>query len=142
MPSRADRSISPSSVGIVTGVDAAVAMMEIGAGSSAAIQKTFSAMGANVLNLIPGAASSAGASFGPGSATPENTETILRDGPAIRDVVPLVHARTQVVYGNRNWVPSYIYGSTPSYWDVQNRTIAEGEPFTERDVLNANGDHL
>jgi hypothetical protein len=45
MPSRVDRSISPSSAGIVTGVDAAIAMMEIGAGSSAGIQKTFSAMG-------------------------------------------------------------------------------------------------
>ena len=43
-----------------------------------------------------------------------------------------------MIYGNRNWVPTYIYGSTPSYLDVQNWTIAEGEAFTDRDVLNAN----
>ena len=26
---------------------------------------------------------------------------------------PCVRARTQVVYGNKNWVPDYIYGTTP-----------------------------
>jgi ABC-type antimicrobial peptide transport system permease subunit len=98
-------------------------------------------MGANVLNLSPGAASSAGVSYGSGSSTtltPEDGEAILRECPAVREVAPLVHTRAQVVYGNRNWVPSYIYGSTPAYLEVQNWTIAEGEPFTDRDVLNAN----
>jgi len=130
-----------TALGIIIGVAAVIAMMEIGAGSSSAIQKTISTMGANVLNLSPGAASSGGVTFGSGSSTtltPEDAEAILQDCPAVRDVAPLVHARTQVVYGNRNWVPFYIYGSTPAYLDIQNWTIAEGEPFTERDVLNAN----
>ena len=130
-----------TALGIIIGVASVIAMMEIGAGSSSAIRKTISTMGANVLNLSPGAASSAGVSFGSGSSTtltPEDGEAILRECPAVRDVAPLVHTRTQVVFGNRNWVPTYIYGSTPSYLDVQNWTIAEGEAFTDRDVLNAN----
>jgi ABC-type antimicrobial peptide transport system permease subunit len=43
-----------------------------------------------------------------------------------------------VVYGSRNWVPTFIYGVSPAYLDVQNWTMDEGELFTERDVLNAN----
>ena len=130
-----------TALGIIIGVGAVIAMMEIGAGSSSAIQKAISAMGANVLNLSPGAASSAGVTFGSGSRitlTPEDGEAILRECPAVREVAPLVHTRAQVVSGHRNWVPAYIYGSTPSYLSVQNWTIAEGESFTDRDVLNAN----
>jgi ABC-type antimicrobial peptide transport system permease subunit len=53
-------------------------------------------------------------------------------------VAPVVRARTQVIYGNRNWVPVYIYGTTPSYLDVTERQdLDEGEPFTERDVRNS-----
>jgi ABC-type antimicrobial peptide transport system permease subunit len=130
-----------TTLGIVIGVAAVIAMMEIGTGSSVAIRKTISSMGANVLNLSPGAASSAGVSFGSGSTitlTPEDCEAILRECPAVRNAAPLVHTRTQVVYGNRNWVPSFIYGTTPAYLGVQAWTVAEGEPFNDRDVLNGN----
>jgi len=130
-----------TTLGIVIGVGAVIAMMEIGAGSSAAIRKTVSSMGANVLNLSPGAASSGGVSFGAGSRTtltPEDCEAILQECPSVRAASPLVHTRTQVIYGNRNWVPTYIYGTSPAYLDVQAWTIAEGEPFTARDVLNGN----
>jgi ABC-type antimicrobial peptide transport system permease subunit len=130
-----------TALGIIIGVGSVIAMMEIGEGSSSAIQKSISTMGANVLNLSPGAASSGGVSFGSGSSTtltPEDGEAILLECPAVREVAPLVHTRAQVIFGNRNWVPSYIYGSTPSYLNVQNWTIAEGEAFSERDVLNAN----
>jgi ABC-type antimicrobial peptide transport system permease subunit len=130
-----------TTLGIVIGVAAVIAMMEIGAGSSAAIKKSISSMGANVLDVRPGAASSGGVTFGSGSTTtltPEDGEAILRECPAVRDAAPLVHTRTQVVYGSRNWVPTFIYGSTPAYLDVQNWTVAEGSLFTDRDVANAN----
>jgi ABC-type antimicrobial peptide transport system permease subunit len=130
-----------TTLGIVIGVGSVIAMMEIGAGSSAAIQKTISSMGANVLSVRPGAASSGGITFGSGSTTtltPADCEAILKECPAVRNAAPLVRTRTQVVYGNRNWVPTFIYGSTPAYLDIQDWTIAEGEPFTDRDVLNGN----
>jgi ABC-type antimicrobial peptide transport system permease subunit len=130
-----------TALGIIIGIGAVIAMMEIGAGSSSAIQKSISTMGANVLDLSPGAASSGGVTFGSGSSTtltPEDCEAIRRECPAVRDVAPLVHTRTQVIYGNRNWVPTFIYGSTPAYLNVQNWTIAAGDPFTDRDILNAN----
>ena len=130
-----------TTLGIVIGVAAVIAMMEIGAGSSGAIRKAIASMGANVLNLRSGAASSGGVTFGAGSITtltPDDCEAILRECPAVRNASPLVHTRTQVVYGSRNWVPTFIYGVTPAYMDVQNWTMDEGELFTNRDVLNSN----
>jgi ABC-type antimicrobial peptide transport system permease subunit len=130
-----------TTLGIVIGVAAVIAMMEIGEGSSGAIRKRIAGMGANVLNVRPGAAASGGISFGAGTnktLTPEDGEAILKECPAVRSVAPLVHTRTQVVYGSRNWVPTYIYGTTPAYLDVQNWDIGRGAVFTYRDVANAN----
>jgi ABC-type antimicrobial peptide transport system permease subunit len=130
-----------TTLGIVIGVGSVIAMMEIGAGSSAAIQKAIASMGANVLMVRPGTASSGGVTFGSGSAatlTPEDGEAILRECPAVRSAAPVVRSRTQVVYGNRNWVPTFIWGSTPAFLDVSDWTVAEGERFTDRDVLNGN----
>ncbi|MHB8149461.1 MAG: ABC transporter permease, partial [Desulfobulbia bacterium] len=131
-----------TTLGIVIGVGAVIAMMEIGAGASGALKKTIASMGANVLVIRPGTASSGGVSFGAGTTTtltPEDCQAILRECPAVRNAAPMVRARTQVVYGNRNWVPNSIYGTTPAYLDVQDWSIlAEGEPFNDRDVLNGN----
>src|SRR5947209_12030417 len=129
-----------TTLGIIIGVAAVIAMMEIGQGSRSAIQKTIASMGANNLLIQPGTASSGGVTFGSGSIitlTPQDAEAILRECPAVRAVAPIVRARTQVVFGNRNWVPLYIYGTTPEFLDVRDWTdLSEGEPFTDRDVRN------
>lgn len=130
-----------TTLGIVIGVGAVIAMMEIGSGSSAALREAISSMGANVLMVVPGTASSGGISFGAGSVTtltPDDCEALIKQCPALRGVAPEVRARTQVVYGNRNWVPSWMTGTTPAYLEVANWTMAEGEPFTDRDVMAAN----
>jgi len=129
-------------LGIIIGVAAVIAMMEIGTGSSAALQKTITSMGANVLLVLPGTAASGGVSFGAGSVqtlTPEDCEAFLRECPSIRNAAPIVRVRAQVVYGNRNWVPSVIQGTTPAFLDVRDwNDFTAGESFTDRDVLNGN----
>jgi ABC-type antimicrobial peptide transport system permease subunit len=129
-----------TTLGIIIGVAAVIAMMEIGQGSSDAIQKTIASMGANSLLIMPGTAASGGVSFGAGSVmtlTPDDCDAILRECPAVRHASPVVRVRTQVVYGNRNWVPMSIYGTTPEFLDVRDWTPpAEGQPFTDRDVRN------
>lgn len=130
-----------TTLGIIIGVAAVIAMMEIGNGSSKAIQKSIASMGADIIMVMPGTAASGGVSFGAGTVTtltPEDGEAILRECPATRAVAPIVRARTQVVYGNRNWVPFFIYGTTASYLEVRDWTdLAAGEPFTDQDVRNA-----
>jgi ABC-type antimicrobial peptide transport system permease subunit len=131
-----------TTLGIIIGVAAVIAMMEIGSGSSAAIQKSIASMGANNIMVMPGTAASGGVSFGAGSVitlTPQDCDVIIRDCPAIRAAAPIVRARAQMVYANRNWVPFSIYGTTPAYFNVRDWTnLTEGEIFTDRDVRNAN----
>jgi ABC-type antimicrobial peptide transport system permease subunit len=130
-----------TTLGIVIGVAAVIAMMEIGNGSAAAIQRSIASMGTNNLIIRPGTAASGGISFGAGSVktlTPEDAEAIKKECPAVASVAPIERVRTQVVYGNRNWVPYFIYGTTPQYLQVRDWTdLAEGENFTDQDVRNA-----
>ncbi|MCG6537385.1 MAG: ABC transporter permease, partial [Syntrophales bacterium LBB04] len=106
-----------------------------------AIQRTRVSMGANTLVSFPAAAAIAGVSQGSGTVmtlTPQDAEAIAKECPALGHVAPIVRARTQVVYGNRNWVPTYIYGSTPSFLQVREWTdLDAGEMFTEHEVRNS-----
>ncbi len=129
-----------TTLGIVIGVAAVIAMMEIGRGSSLAIQRTIATMGANTVLIFPGNAAAGGVSFGAGSIltlTPSDAEAILVDCPSVSASAPIVRARTQVVFGNRNWAPNTINGTTPAYLDVRDWKVAEGAAFTDRDVRNA-----
>lgn len=130
-----------TTLGIVIGVGAVIAMMEIGNGSSAAIQKTISSMGANTLLIFPGAAASGGVSYGAGSLmtlTPGDSEAILNECSSIRASAPVIRCKKMpVIFGNKNWVPNEITGSTPDFLKVRDWSIADGSTFDERDVRNA-----
>jgi ABC-type antimicrobial peptide transport system permease subunit len=129
-----------TTLGIVIGVGAVIAMTEIGQGSSMAVQQTIASMGANILLVMPGTASTGGVSFGSGSVltlTPQDADAVARECPAVDAVATVVRCRTQLTFANKNWVPTYIYGTTPSFLDVRDwRDLEEGEPFTDADVRN------
>ena len=130
-----------TTLGIVIGVGAVIAMMEIGNGSSAAIQKTISSMGANTLMIFPGAAASGGVSFGAGSTmslTPTDCEAILNECPSVRASAPVIRSKNApVIFGNKNWVPMEIDGTTPDFLTVREWPLTEGAAFEDRDVRNA-----
>ena len=86
-----------TTLGIVIGIAAVIAMMEIGQGSSTAVQRTIQSMGADNLLVQPGTATSGGVSFGSGSVmtlTPQDAEALARECPAVSSVAPVVRART------------------------------------------------
>ena len=131
-----------TTLGIVIGVGAVIAMMEIGRAHRRRFRKAISSMGANVLLIMPGTASTAGVTRSSGSVTtltPQDCEAILRECPAVRTAAPVVRARTQVVYGSRNWEPNSIYGTTAAFLEVRQLGPWRREKmFTDRDILNGN----
>jgi ABC-type antimicrobial peptide transport system permease subunit len=134
---------SLTSLGIIIGVSAVIAVVEIGNGASKAMQASIASMGVNTLLVQPGTASSGGVSFGSGTSltlTPGDALALSDPDrcPALESVAPVVRARTQVVYNNKNWVPLYIYGTTPDFLDVRDwRDLTEGNCFSDQDVLAA-----
>src|SRR5579864_4782795 len=129
-----------TTLGIFIGVGAVIVMTEVSQGSNTAVEKTIASMGANNLLVMPGTASTGGVTFGSGSIitlTPKDADAISRECPAVNSVAVVVRTRTQTTFGNKNWVPTYIYGTTPAFLDVREWTdLEEGEPFTDADVRN------
>ena len=124
---------------LACGTAAVVAMSELGQGSASAVEKTIAKMGPNNLLVLPGAVPDR-VDFGKANAltlTPQDAEAISRECPAVHSVAPVVRARTQANFGDRGWVPTYVYGTTPSFLDVRDWTdLEEGVPFNDLDVRN------
>ncbi len=129
-----------TTLGIVIGIAAVITMMEIGTGSSNSIRESIEKMGANSVMIIPGADRRGGVSKGTGtqmSLTPEDCEAINRECPAVAMAVPVVNANgLQVIYGNTNYAPNRIQGSSPDFLQIRNWVIGEGRSFTQREVNN------
>ncbi|QEL19873.1 ABC transporter permease [Limnoglobus roseus] len=121
-----------TTLGIVIGVGAVIAMVEIGQGSKRAVAESIQSLGANNLLVMPGQASSGGVSFGGGSTptlTPGDADAIVREVSSAVAVAPVVRARTQVIAGGKNWVPLYIYGTTSDFLSVRDWAVADGRAF-------------
>jgi len=127
-------------LGIVIGIAAVIAMMEIGQGASYALRQTIATLGANLLQVEPGSSSSSGVHFGAGTCltlTPQDCDAILRECSAVRLAAPGVDCRMQIIYGNRNWQPWKILGTTPTFLAVRDWDLQEGEAFTDSDVMGS-----
>jgi ABC-type antimicrobial peptide transport system permease subunit len=130
-----------TALGIIIGVAAVIAMVEIVKGSTTAVENTIKRMGANNLLIYPGAATTGGVNQGSGTLNtliPEDADVLQHDCyPAVFSAAPIVRARTQVVYGNHNWQPNIMNGTTPAYLTVREwEDLDEGACFTDQDVRN------
>jgi ABC-type antimicrobial peptide transport system permease subunit len=131
-----------TTLGIVIGIAAVIAMMEIGKGSSESLKESIAGMGANVILIWPNTVSTQSVSAGAGSGqslTPRDADAIMEECPAVLAAAPCVRARTQVICGGKNWVPDRMLGTTPEWLDIQNwKPLNEGEAFTKHDVISGN----
>ena len=127
-----------TTLGIVIGIAAVIAMMEIGNGSALSIKQSIEKMGANSVLIMPNNRRVGGISKGSGtsnSLTPADAEAIGRECPSIAYYSPIVRVNsTQVVAGGKNWQPNSIYGMAPDYLKIRNWQLDEGRMFTEREV--------
>ncbi len=129
-----------TTLGIVIGVGAVIAMVEIGDGAAREVEATIASMGSNTILVLPGNLAMAGVAGGAGTAmslTPGDAAAMADRCSALSSVAPLVAARTQVVANGRNWVPDRINGTTPAYLDIRDwAQLADGSMFTEEDVTS------
>lgn len=122
-------------LGIIIGVGAVIALLSVGEGAQAAITEEIRGMGSNVISIMPGALSQAGAMLAPGSVS----TLTLEDAWAIADpancpnvvaVAPTFRRSAQVVRGSQN-VNTIVIGTTPDYPLVRKFSPQEGEFFDD-----------
>jgi macrolide transport system ATP-binding/permease protein len=126
-------------LGVFIGVAALIAMVAVGQGANAAVEKEIENLGTNLLVILPGATTANGVRGGHGSAsslTVDDAQSIPREAPAVERVSYMVRQMGQVEYEGQNWTTN-VQGVTPEYLPIANWTIASGRGFTEADQQSA-----
>jgi putative ABC transport system permease protein len=125
-----------TTLGVVIGVGAVIAMMAIGAGAKAQVEAAFAAMGTNVLIILPGSTSTSGVHGGFGSMptlTWDDLAAIRTDVSTVKAAAPTLRSSMAVISEEQNWTTS-ITGTSPEYFEIRNWPIALGNPITPPDV--------
>ena len=125
-----------TTLGMVIGVSAVIAMVAIGDGAKARVEQAFASMGSNMLVVLPGSTSGGGAMGGFGTMptlTWDDLRAIQTEVPTVRFAAPQLRSSAQVLSEDQNWTTS-AYGTTPDFFQIRSWGVARGEAFTESDV--------
>ncbi|HEY1957097.1 MAG TPA: ABC transporter permease [Polyangiaceae bacterium] len=127
-----------TTLGVVIGVGAVIAMMAIGSGAKAQVEAAFAAMGTDLLIVLPGSTSAGGVHGGFGSMPTLTWDDLaaIQDHDQVGTVkaaAPVLRASLPIVTEDQNWTTS-VSGTTPEYFDVRNWPAAQGTLFTQQDV--------
>ena len=128
-----------TSLGIIIGVAAVIAMLAIGEGTNKQVQDNMESMGSNMLTIRSANAKTGGVSMGMGSKptlSVKDAVAIQKNARGIDAVAPIMSTSKQVMYGNQNWQTT-IYGVTSPYLYVKNYEIKSGKSFSSDDDRNA-----
>ena len=128
-----------TSLGIIIGVAAVIAMLAIGGGTNKQVQQNMESMGSNLLTIRSSTAKTGGVSMGMGSKptlSVKDAEVIKKNARGIEAVAPLMSSSKQVMYGNQNWQTT-IYGVTAPYFYVKNYEIESGKSLSNEDDRSA-----
>jgi macrolide transport system ATP-binding/permease protein len=126
-------------LGVFIGVAALIAMVAVGQGANAAVEKEIENLGTNLLIVLPGATTANGVRGGHGSAstlTVDDARAIPREAPAVERVSYMVRQIGQVEYESQNWTTN-VQGVTPEYLPIANWKIAEGRGLADADEQSA-----
>jgi putative ABC transport system permease protein len=120
-------------LGIIIGVGAVITMIALGSGAQKAVQDNISALGTNLLTVMPGQ------QFMHGVASDQRVGLTVDDATEIQNtarhlvaVMPEINRSFQVKYGNQN-ANMQVTGTSPSYFSARNYTLVAGRLFTAGD---------
>ena len=129
-----------TTLGIIIGVGAVIAMVSIGNGAKAQVEAQIASLGQNVILIFSGSITSSGLHTGWGSAGTlkvEDADAIAREIPGVVAVSPEVRTVNQVAAGNQNWF-TQVLGESSDYFDIRQWPLTAGAVFTDQDVRSAN----
>ena len=125
-----------SMLGIVIGIAAVIAVVNLGEGLKQSTANQLSDMGTNLIMVMRANQRRGGVSMGSSnvqSLKVRDAELIAKNAKNITMVSPVVNSGGQVVNGSKNWSGT-VYGGSTDYLQIRKYEIATGVNFTEEDV--------
>ncbi len=125
-----------TTLGIIIGVGAVIAMVAIGEGAKAQVSAAFNSMGTNLLIVMSGTSTRGGAMGGFGSQptiTWDDLRAIQTQVPSVRAAAPQLRTGAQVMSEDQNWATS-VTGTSPEYFQIRSWRMAMGTGLSPSDV--------
>ena len=125
-----------SMLGIVIGIAAVIAVVDLGEGLKQSTANQLSDMGTNLIMVMRANQRRGGVSMGSGnvqSLKVRDCELIAKGAKNVTMVSPVVNSGGQLVNGSHNWSGT-VYGGSPDYLEIKKYEIATGVNFTDDDV--------
>tara|TARA_B100001146_G_scaffold104611_2_gene92527 strand:- start:6230 stop:7462 length:1233 start_codon:yes stop_codon:yes gene_type:complete len=124
-----------TTLGIIIGVAAVIAMVGVGAGAEQRIQGVIDNLGSNVLFVSNGSSMSGGVRGGSGSRvslTEADARAIEEEASSVLIAAPSVRASAQLIRGNSNWFAT-IYGAGDGYLKAREWQVSSGRTFSPQE---------
>ncbi|MFA5119940.1 ABC transporter permease [Zavarzinia sp.] len=122
-----------TTLGIVIGIAAVIALVTLGQGATASITNEISSLGRNLIVVAPGNAGKGGP---PQAAAPfklADVRVIQRDVAGLNAVAAVSTAAAPVVLGAKSWSTTVI-GADANYFAVREWTVVSGRAFDEGEI--------
>ncbi|HEX2726245.1 MAG TPA: ABC transporter permease, partial [Beijerinckiaceae bacterium] len=113
-------------LGIIIGVASVITMVAVGAGAQTQVAEQIRSLGANVLQVVPGAARQGAVRMESGSRhtlTEADATAIAARIPQVRAAAASVRGNAQLVAGARNW-NTIVNGTTADYFTIREWPLA------------------
>ncbi|MBO9714033.1 ABC transporter permease [Sphingomonas sp.] len=128
-----------TTLGIIIGVAAVVAMVTLGKATTAAVQKQISALGTNVLQIRPGQGfGRGGGGPRPPDFTPEDVAALREQIAGVTAVAPQVSTSVTAIYNGANWSTT-LNGTTNDIFVVQPWPLVSGRTWTRAEEQAGKG---
>ncbi|MEL6347215.1 MAG: ABC transporter permease [Myxococcota bacterium] len=127
-----------TSLGILIGVGAVIAMVGLGQGATASIEDDLSSIGSNLLVVSPGSGGGPQARTTAPNFTLGDVEAIRDQVPDLKAVAPDVTASLTARYRNQSWAAT-IHGSTNDWMIAMDHELDSGRRFTEGEQRSGAG---
>lgn len=125
-------------LGIVIGVCAVIALVNIGEGATAKVSQDIGRLGDNLLIVSPGAGRRSSTYVQAPGFTAEDIAAIQREVTSVSRVAPTVGSQQLLVWGNNNH-RSTVTGSTNDYLAVRSHTLEAGREFSAAELSSGHG---
>jgi putative ABC transport system permease protein len=125
-----------TALGIVIGVGAVIALVTLGQGATAKVQSSVSALGNDMLTVMPGSMRRGAVSSAAPPFAAADVRAVEEEVPSVSAVAPAKTRSALVVYANKNHT-SNVTGTTNAWFSIRNWSLGSGRIFNDAELAGS-----